>query len=160
METFGKMKNSTDYNDLLDQCCKALDARSDYHLAQLMELDRAVISEFRSGKRRPNTYACTRIAQALGRDPMEIIAMVEAESAKNEAQREFWRSFKFCGMRSSLGLLLSGTLVFFGAGLQAGNAEAAISADSHNVYYVKTQGVYLQAFASLGHVAFLRPPGF
>lgn len=131
------MKNTLNINELLDDAARAIGARSDYHLAQLMELNKARISEFRSGKGTPDTYACTRIAQALGRDPMEIIAMVEAETAKNEQQREFWRSFKFSGMRNSLGLLLSGTLVFLGAGLQAGNAEAGISQDSHNVYYVK-----------------------
>lgn len=121
-----------DFNNLLNQCREALGARSDYHLAQLLELNRAMISEFRSGNRRPDTYACTRIAQALERDPMEIIAMVEAETAKNEAQREFWRSFKFSGMRNSIGLLLSGTLVFLGAGWPTGNAEAGISPSSHN----------------------------
>lgn len=131
------MENPININALLDSAAAALGARSDYHLAQLMELHKARISEIRSGKRMPDTYACTRIAQALGRDPMEIIAMVEAESAKNETQREFWRSFKFSGMRSSLGLLLCGMWVGLGAGWPAGNAEARMAVDSHNVYYVK-----------------------
>ena len=131
------MYKSIDINDLLDRCSEALAARSDYHLAQLLELNKSRICEYRSGKSKPDTYACTRIAQALGRDPLEIIAMIEAESAKSEVQRDFWKSFKFSGMRSNLGLLLFGTLAFLGAGLPGGNVEAGTMASSHNVYYVK-----------------------
>ena len=114
------MKKTIDINDLLDSCKTALNARSDYHLAQMLELHKARISEFRSGKGIPDVYACTRIAMALEKDPLEIIAMVEGGTAKSETQREFWRTFKFSGMRNSLGVLLCGTLGFSGLGLPGG----------------------------------------
>lgn len=128
------MELTKEINDLLDAAGSSTDSATDYQLAQALEIPTQRISDYRLGRRIPDTYACTRLAQALKRDPLEIIAMIESNNAKNETQRAFWRSLKFCGMRNSLGLLLSGTLVFLGAGLQAGNAEAAISADSHNVY--------------------------
>ena len=131
------MEKTININELLDGCKLALGAKSDYQMAQMLEMNKGRISEFRSGKRVPDTYACTRMAQALKRDPLEIIAMVEANSAKNETQREFWRSFKFFGTHNGLGLLLFGTLAFSGAGLPGGNANAGVIASSHNVYYVK-----------------------
>lgn len=129
-----KMVKSMIINELLDAALIKTEAVSDYKLSQVLEIPKQRISAMRSGSEKPNSYICAKLAQALGRDPMEIIAMVEAESAKSETQRAFWRSFKFSGMRSSLGLLLCGMWVGFGAALPSGNAEASLSTNSHNVY--------------------------
>lgn len=124
-------------NKLLDDAALATGSSTDYKLAQVLDLKRQKIFAMRAGSEKPSSYVCAKLAQVLKRDPLEIIAMVEAESAKSETQREFWRSFKFSGMRNSLGLLLCGTLGFLGAGWNGGNAEAGTVANSHNVYYVK-----------------------
>jgi hypothetical protein len=41
----------------------------------------------------PSVYVCVKIALALNRDPSEIIALVEADTEKNEKRKEFWRDF-------------------------------------------------------------------
>ncbi|MHB8938813.1 MAG: hypothetical protein ACYC39_10925 [Thiobacillus sp.] len=38
------------------------------------------------------------MAEILDRDPLEIIAQVEAETARTEKKRQYWRSF-FSGMK-------------------------------------------------------------
>ena len=131
------MKDTKIINDLLNQAAEMNGGLSDYKLAQLLDLSKQKISGLRSGKEHANVYVCTRIALATQKDPLEIVAQVEMESAKSETQREFWRSFKFSGMRNSIGLLLCGTSVFLGGAWPGGNAEAGIMTNSHNVYYVK-----------------------
>lgn len=126
------MDITKEINDLINAAGSSTGCKTDYKLAQVLEIPTQRLSDYRSGKRMPDAYACTRIAQVLKRDPLEIIAIVEAGSAKNEAQRAFWRSFKFCGTRNSLGLLLFGMLAFFGAGFSSGNAEAGTGVGSHN----------------------------
>ena len=122
---------------LLDEALVKTEAVSDYKLAQVLEIPKQRISAMRSGSEKPNSYICAKLAQALGRDALEIIAMVEAESAKNETQREFWKTFKFSGIRNSIGSMLCVTLGISGLGLPGGNTEAGVMTDSHNVYYVK-----------------------
>lgn len=128
------MGNVNIINGLLDDVMTKSGITTDYKLAQLLDLKRQKIFAMRSGSEKPNSYVCARLAQALDRDPMEIIAMVEAESAKSETQRAFWKSFKFSGMRNSLGVLLCGMSVSLGVALPGGNAEAGIMTNSHNVY--------------------------
>lgn len=131
------MENALEINRLLDEARSSTGSANDNQLAQVLEIPRQRISGIRAGSEKPSPYVCTRLAQALKRDPLEIIAMVEANSAKNEAQRAFWRSYKFFGTPNTFGWLLCGTLAFLGAGLSGGNANAGMIATSHNVYYVK-----------------------
>lgn len=137
-ELWGNLMEKTfDINDLLDRCRSALGAKSDYQLAQMLEINKARLSEYRSRKRVPDSYSCTRIAQALNLDPLELIALVEANTARNEVQREFWRSFKFSGTLSNYAWASFVMLGFLGGAFTGGNAEAGQMANSHNVYYVK-----------------------
>lgn len=118
--------------ELLDKAKEVTGATSDYKLAQVLDIPKERISDYRNGKRKPDVYACARIAAAINRDPLEIIALVEAEAAKSETQRAFWRSFKFSGIRGSFGLMLCGMWAFFGAGQPIGNAEAGMQVNSYN----------------------------
>lgn len=79
--------------ELLLECKVKLGIKTDYKLAQSMEINRARISAYMSGKEIPDTYACIRISLILQRNPAEIIAMVEAESEKNEKRKAFWVDF-------------------------------------------------------------------
>lgn len=79
--------------ELLLECKIALGVKSDYKLAQGLEIDRARIADFMNGKRTPDVYACVRIALILKRDPSEIIALIESETEKNEKRKAFWVDF-------------------------------------------------------------------
>lgn len=85
---------------LLDNCKKNLGIESDYKLAQAIEINRARISGYMNGKEFPDSYACTRIALILNKNPAEIIAMVEIEAEKNKTKKKFWRKFLICSKKT------------------------------------------------------------
>lgn len=89
-----------------------LEGATDYRIAQVLDISTQNISEYVRGIREADTYACTRIAMVLEVDPLEVIAQVEAEAARTEKKREFWKSFRSSGSRAILGLLLCATLAF------------------------------------------------
>lgn len=80
-----------DMSKVIDEAKKSLDVESDYALAKKLDIPNPRISEYRSGKARPDAYACARLAEALGMDPFELLAQVEAETEKNEGRRAYWK---------------------------------------------------------------------
>ena len=78
---------------LIDEAMAATGARTHYQLAKTLGLTTPRISDYAKGKRKPDEYACTKIAIALGKDPAEVIAEVNLEWEKDEKRREFWRNF-------------------------------------------------------------------
>lgn len=119
-------------SELLDQVKEKTGAVSDYKLAQVLDFSKQKVSNLRSGKIRPDAYECARIAVALERDPLEVMAEIGAENAKTEKAREFWKSF-FSGLkRTAHGIALCAIAIGFGTGPSTGHATS--KADSHNVY--------------------------
>jgi hypothetical protein len=106
--------------ELLLECKVKLGVKTDYKLAQALELHRGILSDYMSGKRIPDTYACIRISLILQRNPAEIIALIESESEKNEKRKAFWVDFLGrVKQAAKLGTLL---LIFIGA-LSGGNSH-------------------------------------
>jgi plasmid maintenance system antidote protein VapI len=127
----------TQTQTLIEQVRAKMDGATDYKIAQALDLHTQRLSDFVKGSRAADPYACAKIAEILEKDPLEIIAQVEAEAARTEKKRQYWRSF-FSGMKHKAHVAaLCGICSFLGQGLQVGNAEAGALATSHNVYYVK-----------------------
>jgi transcriptional regulator with XRE-family HTH domain len=80
-------------NALLNDASRRLKITSDYALSKELGIPEQRLSEYRRGLRRPDTYALVRLALTVGRDPLEVIAEQEAESARSEVKRQFWRDF-------------------------------------------------------------------
>lgn len=80
-------------SEYLDKCKIALGVQTDYALAKKLELTTPRISDYYKGKAWPDAYACARIALALKLDPFEVLADIEAQSAKSESRAAFWRGF-------------------------------------------------------------------
>jgi plasmid maintenance system antidote protein VapI len=122
----------TQTQTLIEQVRAKMDGATDYKIAQALDIPRQTASELVRGNRAADAYTCARIAEILERDPLEIIAQVEAEAARTEKKRQYWRSF-FSGMRRKAHVVaLSATCGFFAGGLPAGNAEAGPLSTSHN----------------------------
>ena len=125
---------------LIEEVRAKMEGATDYKIAQALDLPRQRISNFVKGSRDADAYTCAQIAKILQRDPLEIIAQVEAEAARTEKKRAFWRSF-FSGLKQTAHVVAwCAMLIFSGYGLQSGNAEAQsgkAGSTSHNVYYVK-----------------------
>ena len=107
--------------ELLDEAKTKTGAKTDYKLAQVLDIPNERISDYRAGRRYPDDYACMRLAMALGQDPLEILAQIRAESEKNDKRKAFWRSFPTSWRRGLLGLLLPVMLISHFGGLGAGN---------------------------------------
>ncbi len=78
---------------LLDETKAAKGVSTDYALAKALDLHSGLISDYYSGKRSPNEFACLKIAEALGKDYAEISAIVRIVAEKDENRREVWRRY-------------------------------------------------------------------
>jgi len=118
----------TQTQELIEQVRKKLDGATDYKIAQALDIPRQYVSRYMSGDA-ADSYTCARIAEVLERDPLEVIAQVEAEAARTEKKRQYWRSF-FSGLKRAPHVAAwCAMLAFSGLGLPGG-AEAAST--SHN----------------------------
>lgn len=79
--------------DLLDTVKQKHALTSNYQLAKHLGISQADISHAYKGRYRSDEYTATRIALALDREPIHVIAELRAEDEKNPTKREFWRNF-------------------------------------------------------------------
>ena len=124
--------------ELLLECKIKLGVKTDYKLAQALKTSTARISDYMSGKRNPDAYACMQIGLVLHRDPLLILAEIEAETEKNETRKLFWKDFLLQvrqATRRGLPMLLICIAFLF----PARPAAADDGLTSHNVYYVKSR---------------------
>ncbi|MCK5532404.1 MAG: helix-turn-helix domain-containing protein [Halopseudomonas aestusnigri] len=84
------MKSSNDY---LDAVQKKLGLSSDYKLAKHYGVAKSTISRYRSGRPLDNDIAWN-VAEDLGIDPAEVIAVAEIERAKRSQDEEGLRVWK------------------------------------------------------------------
>lgn len=119
--------------ELLLECKIKLGVKTDYKLAQALKIHRGIVSDYMSGKRIPDAYACVQMALVLKRDPTEIIAIVESESEKNEKRRTFWLDFLLHAKQAArLGML---ALIFTTSALSGGNSLDPRSGFSRRRYF-------------------------
>lgn len=124
----------TETQQLIEQVRAKLKGATDYKIAQVLDIPNGIVCYYVKGEREADAYACAKIAEVLERDPLEVIAQVEAEAARTEKKRAFWRSFPSGLRRTVLGAGWLAITAFSGAGWHAGNAEASQGSTSHNVY--------------------------
>lgn len=79
--------------ELLLECRAKHGWLSDYRLAKELKISTARISDYKSGKRNLDIYALVKIAETLGKDPIELIAQYESEHEKNAEKRDYWQGF-------------------------------------------------------------------
>jgi hypothetical protein len=65
---------------------------SDYALAKLLSMPLSTISNYRVGRRHFDNSAAFKVAELLEVDAREIIAAIELDKAKRDADRDFWRT--------------------------------------------------------------------
>lgn len=79
--------------EYLDAAKGRLCLSSDYELAKRLEINRAHVPEFRSGKRAIPPHLALALAVTLELDPALVVFDLEAQREKNEKRREMYRSF-------------------------------------------------------------------
>lgn len=98
-------------SEYLDKCKIALKITSDYGLGKALKVSNQRIADYYKGKAWPDAYACAQVALALKLDPLEVLADIEAQSAKTEERREFWRGFIGRTKKAAAVLLLALTFI-------------------------------------------------
>lgn len=111
----------TQTQQLIEQVREKLGGATDYKIAQALDLQQEYVRRYVKGDA-ADAYACAKMAEILDRDPLEVIAQVEAEAARSEKKREYWRSF-FSGLKRRAHVVsLCVTLGFSAAGHWDGGA--------------------------------------
>lgn len=80
----------TNTTSLLDAAKVASGCETDYQFAKKHKLHLQTVSGWRTGKRTFDDDAAAMIAEILGREPGEVMALCAAERAKTEAGRSRW----------------------------------------------------------------------
>lgn len=115
--------------ELLLECKIKLGVKTDYKLAQALEMHRARVCAYMSNKEVPDAYACVRIALILERDPTEVIAEIEADTEKNTKRREFWADFaQHAKKTAKLGMLAALFMAFLLGGTTSPERKAFFKA--------------------------------
>lgn len=78
--------------EILDAVRAARQLTSDYQLAALLETSTQRISNWRNGRHTMDNAMGVKVAGIIGREPLEIIAILEAERATTTELRKFWRT--------------------------------------------------------------------
>jgi len=84
------MSKTTDY---MDEVKRRKGLTSNYQLSKLIEVSESDISYCYNRGKHAEEYIGTRLALALGVEPIHLLAEVRAEAEKNEKKRNFWLSF-------------------------------------------------------------------
>lgn len=100
------MKTTIEY---LDDVKQRLEIKSDYELAKFLKVPRGTISRYQGKQRVIDDYTAAKIAEALGINPMEVIAAANAEREKDEKRKDYWRKV-FASCAAACLLLMAGTL--------------------------------------------------
>ncbi|MBK6279108.1 MAG: hypothetical protein IPF57_13655 [Gammaproteobacteria bacterium] len=75
----------------IDKAAEKMGGASDYALAKRMRLTRGGISSYRRGRTHMDDDACIAVAEILDIDPIKVIADQQAERAKTDRARAFWK---------------------------------------------------------------------
>jgi transcriptional regulator with XRE-family HTH domain len=80
-------------DEILDAAQKAIGKDSDRQLAIAIGVTPQTISHYRKRISTPDNFAIVQLAKILGRSPLEILGIIEAEKAKTDERKEYWTDF-------------------------------------------------------------------
>lgn len=136
------MSKTTDY---MDEVKRRKGLTSNYQLHKALDVSEQAISECYAGRKHADLYIGTRIALALGIEPIHLLAEVREEVEKNEKKRQFWASFR---TRAAVALISAGALML-GYGYQSeANASTASTTGKSERLYLSTN--YARRRSALG----------
>jgi len=77
---------------LIDEVLKRLDVPSDYALARRWGIAHNTVSQYRTGKRQFDAYMLNRVAEALDKDPRELLALQALANEPTGERRKWWET--------------------------------------------------------------------
>ena len=121
-----------DVNALLDEVKLKLDVKTDYRLSKLLEIPEKDLSNYRKGKQIPDSYACFKFAEVLGKAPSVLIAQVQAENARSERKRLYFKRF----------FSIAGLWIILGGALPNYNSSTAHASEAGSPANQRNQPLY------------------
>ena len=88
---------------LIDEYKKAMKLKNDSALADNLSVSRACISKWRNGRGHPDASLAWKIAEAIGRNPAEVMVCIEAERATSLPNAQAWQRVRNMYIMSTLG---------------------------------------------------------
>ncbi|MES9961695.1 MAG: hypothetical protein ABW089_14790 [Sedimenticola sp.] len=76
--------------DYISAAKKKLEITSDNQMAIWLGVSRNSMSQYKTGKRVMDDYVAVKIAEALGVDPLKVIAQANEERETDKDKKEFW----------------------------------------------------------------------
>ncbi|WP_283149413.1 hypothetical protein [Silvimonas soli] len=113
-------------NEVLDEAKKARGLDTDYKLAKTLSVTPNYVVGFRDKTRAIDNLTACRLADIIGCDPMQVIAIVELDRAKNDEKAGFWRNFlnqRFGKSAASVALVLCLTMTAALSGFGEGSGS-------------------------------------
>ncbi|WP_082219350.1 helix-turn-helix transcriptional regulator [Massilia sp. NR 4-1] len=126
----------------LEQLREKLENKSDAELARKLNLSKASISHYITGRRVMDEETCLAVAIALDLNPMEVMMAAGIDRAEKAGQQSLWTVFSQRMAATAASALLAVGVTLF---LTPENAEAALvkaefnANGQHSLYYVKSQ---------------------
>jgi transcriptional regulator with XRE-family HTH domain len=100
-------------NEYLDEAKNRLGLASDYQLCKHFGVSTGTVSNWRKGARGLDNYSAMKLGEAIGKDPLAIIATTEAERETDAEKKANWSSWakKLQGMTAACVILASSVAV-------------------------------------------------
>jgi len=119
--------------EILDLAWKRLGIDSDNKLAKATGIDRARISQYRTGTRKLDEAACLALADAIGVPPAYLLALVAAERARDERAAQEWRRAATL-LKKGAAAMVATVLLGLSAPHPAEAAQARVAIDGYTHY--------------------------
>lgn len=124
------MKQVPDY---MNEIQKAKGIPSDYALAELLNVSRTHVSNWRNQVNEPDTYNCARMADQLGINKLEIIAAASAVRARRQKKKEqaaYWENVWKKVRGGSVGAIIALAALGFSGTESTAYAQPVATSDS------------------------------
>lgn len=112
---------------------------TDYAVAKALEMDQSYLILVKKGKRFPGMKAQLKMAELLGIDLKDIVAVINGDKADNEADRAYWRSLWSERLHQALAgasTTAAGVLIALALYMQSAPSSAApYGATRHAIHY-------------------------
>lgn len=139
--------------ELLDRAKEHSNIESDYKLAKVLGVDRSMVSQWRKGRNHPGVDQAVKLAALANIDEMEVIARIEAATAKTPEKKKFWNDYI-----EKRGLTALASMWVLAASITASpDAEAVLQSKNYaaNGDFLKS-GIYIMRMTAKRNFLILR----
>lgn len=147
---------------LLDQAMEKSGVTTRYGLAKALELPTQRISDYYAGKRKPDEFACMKIAEKIEQPLADVLYAVALDSENDETRLEAWKRYmKLIGGRAALFMIAAcagpmAVNLVLTQPAQAHTLQGFQSGETHGIQIMRFLRTLIAAARNMTNSAFLR----